>query len=822
MNAAWTHFAQENGAAPASTGAGLNYLNVCRRSLPTCPEVQRVLAGIQAVIDGTAESFRCEYSCDSPYQQRWFEMRVKPLQQPQGGVVVCHSDISELRKARDEYSAVLEGAQAILWRAKPPDFQTTYVSKHVEKILGYPPEIWLKQRGFWREHIHPEDRDWVLAHTTQATQEKRSHDFEYRMIAANGQTVWLRNIVNVVVETGQVAELVGVSVDISERKRQEEEASQASRQHKATIDSITDGLLVMDRDWRYTFFSERAAQILGMKREDMLGRVVWDLFPQAKGTKFYELYHQAVETGEPQHFEEYYPEPLNQWLECHCYPSDEALTVYFHDVTDRKRAEDSLRQSELQFRTLAEAIPQLCWMANPDGWIFWYNRRWYDYTGTTPDEMEGWGWRSLHDPEALPSVLERWKKSIETGEPFEMVFPLRRADGSFGSFLTRVMPLKDSDGKVLRWFGTNTDVTELRDTQEALRASEERLRIAYRAARIGAFELNIETGVNNWTPELEAMYGLRPGSFDKSQAAFERLVHADDRDKVQSLVEHALETGQPTEGEWRVVWPDGSVHWIAGRWQALRDPSGRAVRMAGVNMDITERKKAQDALASFGGRLIEAQEEERKRIARELHDDINQRIAALAIDLAKSDQHLPGSATETHDQIHKMWERLSHIASDIQALSHRLHSSKLEYLGIVMAATSFCKEFSDQHKVEIDFTHAGIPHDLPKQISLCLFRVLQEALQNAVKYSGVRHFIVALRGTSGEIQLSVTDQGVGFNAEDVQTHHGLGLISMRERLQLVNGQFSINSAPGRGTTVTARIPLKAECIEPATKFAVAH
>jgi PAS domain S-box-containing protein len=164
------------------------------------------------------------------------------------------------------------------------------------------------------------------------------------------------------------------------------------------------------------------------------------------------------------------------------------------DITERKRAEEALRteearrQSEVQFRTLANAIPQLCWMARADGWLFWYNERWYEYTGTTPAQMEGWGWQSVHDPEALPEVLERWKDSIATGKPFDMVFPLRGADGVFRPFLTRVMPVHDQDGKVNGWFGTNTDVSEQRRTEEDLRQASEELekRIAERTAELEA------------------------------------------------------------------------------------------------------------------------------------------------------------------------------------------------------------------------------------------------------------------------------------------------------------------------------------------------
>ena len=147
---------------------------------------------------------------------------------------------------------------------------------------------------------------------------------------------------------------------------------------------------------------------------------------------------------------------------------------------------------------------------------------------------------------------------------------------------------------------------------------------------------------------------------------------------------------------------------------------------------------------------------------------------------------------------------------DVQGLSHRLHSSKLEYLGLASAAESFCRELSEKTNVEIVFKHAGIPRNLSKEVSLCLFRVLQEGLQNAVKHSGVRSFAVDLQGTAESIELTVTDFGNGFEEQDAFTRHGLGLISMRERLQLVHGELSVKSQPGAGTTIRARVPLEAD------------
>jgi len=236
-------------------------------------------------------------------------------------------------------------------------------------------------------------------------------------------------------------------------------------------------------------------------------------------------------------------------------------------------------------------------------------------------------------------------------------------------------------------------------------------------------------------------------------------------------------------------------------------PDGSFAGYIGSCIDVTDRKLAEEALASVGRRLIEAHEEERTLIGRELHDDINQRLALLAVEL---DQWRKESSRDIHllDRFRHAQQRISEIAMDVQALSHRLHSSKLDYLGLAVAAKSFCRELSEKAKVEIAFSHAEVPSTLPKKVSLCLFRVMQEALQNAVKYSGVRTFKVDLRGTLDSLELTVADSGRGFEERDALSRQGLGLISMRERLQIVHGEFKVQSKPGSGTTIYARVPFE--------------
>ena len=429
VNEAWVRFSEERGALPSSTGVGVNYFAVCRARGAT-PEVEEILAGIRAVISEAIPQFRTEYTCNTPKETYWYELRTKPLPKPHRGAVVYHTDITELKKAREDFAMILNGARGILWRAKLPGFQTIFTSKHVETILGYSVQAWTTQPDLWVSRIHPEDREWVLAFTARATKEGRSHDFEYRMISADGQTVWLRNIVNVVVENGRPREVVGISVD------------------------------------------------------------------------------------------------------------------------------------------------------------------------------------------------------------------------------------------------------------------------------------------------------------------------------------------------------------------------------------ITERKRAEEALSGIARKLVEAQEQERARIGRELHDDINQRLAMLAIELEQLEDH----PSEVHSRVQELRQQTTELSNDVQALSHDLHSSKLEYLGVVAGIKSWCKEFTERQKIEIELT-CDVSSRLPSDIGLCLFRVLQEATHNALKYSEVKRVQVQLREDSGEIHLIVRDSGKGFDVEAALQGKGLGLTSMQERVKLVNGTISIESKALDGTSIRVRVPL---------------
>ena len=283
-------------------------------------------------------------------------------------------------------------------------------------------------------------------------------------------------------------------------------------------------------------------------------------------------------------------------------------------------------------------------------------------------------------------------------------------------------------------------------------------------------------------------------------------IHNEDLERCLKTYSQAFDQRQSFAMEYRFRRSDGEYRWVLDTGVPRFNPNGSFAGYIRSCLDITGRKLAEEALASVGRRLIEAQEEERTRIARELHDDIGQRIALLGVELESCDRQAPGSEVDIHDCLQLACQRVSDLGEDIQALSHRLHSSKLEYLGLLSAAKSFCSELSEQRNVRIEFKHSDIPRAIPKGISLCLFRVLQEALQNAIRHSGAQDFAVEVHGTQDGIRLIVSDSGIGFDSQHAVNGRGLGLISMRERLRLVNGELSIQSEPGRGTTVLARVP----------------
>jgi len=816
------------------------------------------------------------------------------------------------------------------------------------------------------------------------------------------------------------------------------------------------GIAVENLEGQPLFVNPAFCSFLGFSEEELRDRHCVDFSPPEDAEKDWALFQQ-LRAGSIDHYQ----------LEKRYFRRDGSLVwgslsisllksspsplvlAMVEDITDKKNAEESRFRHAAIIESSHDAIAS----GTLDGMIASWNTGAQKIYGYTEAEAVGKPISMLVPPE-LPDEENKILETLKSGHRIEHFETVRvTKTGKRINVSLTISPIKDSTGRTVGVSGIARDITERKLAEEALRASEERLRLAQQAARIGTFEWNIRTGVNAWTPELEAIHGLLPGGFGGTQKAFQDLVHPDDLAGVIKLLDGSLKTGQPANGEWRVVWRDGSVHWIAGRWQVFMDASGEPSRMIGVNIDVTEhkqaeeafrqseqrlrlafqagkvyadywdvakdeivrseeftnilgstepslltrkqflarvhpddrgrfiaaldkltpenpttdityrivradgaviwlekhgraffdpqgrmlriigmvadvterkrseerlreyekavegaedmigvidreyrillanrqylkmrnltreqvvghfvreilggevfetaikpkldecfqgktvtyemkfsyptvgerdllvsyfpiegvhgvdraacilhditdRKRAEEALSGMTRKLIETQERERARIGRELHDDINQRLAMLAVELGQ----LQENPSESPSRVQELRKQVTQISDDVQALSHDLHSSKLEYLGVVTGIKSWCREFGDRQKMEIDFK-SDVSRVLPLEVGVCLFRVLQEALHNGVKHSGVKRIEVQLSEHLNDVHLIVTDLGRGFDVEATIQGQGLGLTNMQERVRLLNGSIDIQSKPMAGTTIHVKVPFGSE------------
>jgi PAS domain S-box-containing protein len=476
---------------------------------------------------------------------------------------------------------------------------------------------------------------------------------------------------------------------VEERKQAEE----ARFKHAAIVESSDDAIISQDLEGAITSWNAGAQHIFGYTEEEVVGRSVEILVP-------YELLEddkrvqRQLRRGECIEHDETVRVAKDGRL------VDVSLTVspvrnsrgrvvgasrIARDITERKRAEQSLLESEKRFRLVANTAPVMIWSSGPDQLCDYFNQTWLKFTGRSLAAELGNGWTEGIYPEDVKACMDTYTRAFDARQPFELQYRLRRHDGAYRWIFAVAVPRFNENGSFAGYIGSCTD--------------------------------------------------------------------------------------------------------------------------------ITDRKLAEEVLSTVGRRLIEAHEEERSRIARELHDDINQRLALLANGLQEYEQVTStGNDWSQKKDLHELWQLTNDIATDIQQISHQLHPSKLHYLGLASAVRDLCHEFSRQHKFEVDCVVRELPQDLEESVSLSLFRTVQESLRNVVKHSRARHVRVEMIHQANVVELSISDDGIGFDPELARNSHGLGLVSMRERLRSVSGELSIWSKPSLGTQVKGTVPDRARAI----------
>jgi PAS domain S-box-containing protein len=475
-------------------------------------------------------------------------------------------------------------------------------------------------------------------------------------------------------------------------------------------------------------------------------------------------------------------------------------------VEERALAGEVLGESEEKFRSVFRDAGIGMAIVSPQGVFLAGNDAFCNFVGYTEQELLGKTVQCLTHPDDWPRFSERLDQALADGGSFQGVE--KRCLHKGGKILhgeCSASLIRDAHGKGLYFVAEVLDITERKRANQNLVESEARFRLVADSAPVLIWMSGTDkrcTFFNKcWldftgrTVDQELGEGWAQG------------VHPADLEHCLSVYSGAFDARLDFEMEYRLRRHDGKYRWMVDYGVPRVESDGTFCGYIGSCVDITDRKLNAESLEELSGRLIAAQEEERGRIARELHDDFSQRLALLGIGLSRLWKKRPESEEEERTLVRELWNRIQEISSDVHRLSHQLHSSKLEHVGLGPALMGLCEEISEKYGIQVDFADPGVAWEIPKDVALCLFRVAQEAVNNVVKHSRAKQAQVELCKEQNEIRLRIWDAGAGFDLTVSRADVGIGLIGMRERLRLVGGRLSVQSAPMRGTTILAEVPV---------------
>ncbi len=565
------------------------------------------------------------------------------------------------------------------------------------------------------------------------------------------------------------------------------------------------------------------------KKKDIIGKPLLYILPELKGQPILKILQGVLKKGKPFFGNEVSVmldisntgDPQERYFNFVYQPlrnrKGKVYGIMTHavDVTDHVHARKQLEDSEGRFRAMADNIPNLAWMADPDGSIFWYNSRWFEYTGKNLKQMQGWGWKSVHDPKILPSVLEKWNDSIKKKKSFEMTFPLKGIDGTYRSFLTRIVPIKDKKGAVVRWFGTNTDISEQKKIENDLTESQLQLKAIWNGVLV-AMALSDENG--NVLDANNAYFELYGFSHDEVVGKnFSIIFPITVRDFAKKKYAEAFfGTDESSLIETKVISRDGTEHIVESQYSFIYDGEKR-VAMLSVIKDVTDRRR------------LEIQKDEFLAVAsHELKTPVTS-IKAYGQVLQKIFmQQGDEKSTELLQKMDTQINKLTNLISDLLDVT-KIHSGNLMFQPENFDFNSLIEEMvndlqltTEQHDLVLKLSNTATVFADKERLG----QVLTNLISNAIKYSPhAAKIIIRSKKDADTITVTIQDFGIGISKEK-QPHVfdrfyrasgpkestfpglGLGLYISSEIIKRMRGSISVQSIEGKGSTFSFTLPLK--------------
>ncbi|MGF1939137.1 MAG: PAS domain S-box protein [Nostoc sp. ChiQUE02] len=490
-----------------------------------------------------------------------------------------------------------------------------FISQGIVDLYEHTPEEILNNGLIAWDIVLPEDMEQMSASSDRSAATLDPWKMEFRIRTASGVLKWiLGHSIPSQEEDGSIV-WCGILTDISDRKQAELERQRSEALLQAFIAASPVGLALFDRELRYLYGNEALAKINDLPLSEHLGRTLWEVLPEM-ASQFAPMLLQVIETQVPVINMEFSGEVSpgafrsaisNQYPVC--LPNGEVIGVGVSvmDITELVQAQQQLRESEARFHTLADNISQFAWITDEHGWIEWYNQRWFDYTGTTLAEMQGWGWQHVHHPDHVKRVAKKISHCFETGKIWEDTFPLRGRDGQYRWFLSRAIPIRDEQGRVLRWFGTNTDITEQKQTEVALQTSEQILRQLTNMVPGAVHKYRRLPGGSEGfiflSEGIVDLYEYTPEEILKDMQIVWDIISPEDIEQIGASIDRSAATLEAWEMEFRIRTPSGILKWISGHSIPSQEEDGSIIWF-GILTDISDRKQAELALQASERRYL--------------------------------------------------------------------------------------------------------------------------------------------------------------------------------------------------------------------------
>jgi PAS domain S-box-containing protein len=599
---------------------------------------------------------------------------------------------------------------------------------------------------------------------------------------------------------------------------------ESDEQYRRVVELSPDGIFIT-RDARIVFVNPAAVRMFGATTaSEVLGRSPYDFFHIDQHTHLRDRISRLL-AGDSVPVNEERAVGLDGTVidvEVACTLFEDShgrgIQSVMRDITVRKRTEAALRESEERLSLAFAGAQEGVWDWNLETGHVVYSARWKQMLGYADNEIESHvsAWERLLHPDDQARAKEL-NAAVARGErAYAAEFRLRHKNGHYVDVLSRGLPVRRvPDGPVVRIVGTHFDLTERKRAELALRESEERLTLAFEGAQEGIYDWNLETGGVVYSKHWKRMLGYEDHEIEPHVSAFERLIHPDDLDRARHVNTGVSRGDRPYEVEFRLRHKDGHYVPVLSRgYPVRREPDGPVVRIVGTHFDLTERKQAEEARererserarTELLGRMVFAQEDERRRIAREMHDQFGEQLTALGLRI----RMLKDAAGEN---LSPLVEALEHVAQqldrDVDHLVWELRPTALDDLGLRAALANYVQDWSLRVGVSAELHTAGLTNDrLPSEVETTLYRIAQEALNNIAKHARAGHVEIILERRPDHVSLIVVDDGVGFDPGEMDgERRGFGLLGMQERAALVGATLEIESAPGEGTTILVRMP----------------